>query len=137
MSLQGQRALARLFGLEVDTDAPPADPAPTGLEWKGGVRSPPPTHRPYPTTTAHPTSTAAPARHRPGAGDPEGDHGELVKHLLAPRDPGVYPVTATSRTAGEAQPAASSFPVGGGQPAQAPERTAGVASGARQIGELG
>ena len=90
MSVAGQRALARLFGLEVDTDSPPADPAPTGLEWKGGVPFPA-TDTPPPDDDGTPDFDGGARETPPEPENPEGDHGELVKNLLAPRDPGVYP----------------------------------------------
>ena len=76
----------------MDTDAPPADPAPTGLEWKGGVPFPATDTPPLPDDDGTPDFDGG-ARETPGPEpeNPEGDHGELVKHLLAPRDPGVYP----------------------------------------------
>ena len=90
MSSAGQRALARLFGLEVDTDAPPADPAPTGLEWKGGVPFPA-TDTPPPPEDETPDFDGGVRETEPAPAEPEKDHDELVRNLLAPRDPGVYP----------------------------------------------
>ena len=81
MSAEGQRALARLFGLEVDTDAPPADPAPTGLEWIGGVPFPA-TDTPPPPEDETPDFDGGVRDPEPAPVDPEHDHGQLLADLL-------------------------------------------------------
>ncbi len=90
MSIEGQQALARLFGLEVDTDAPPADPAPTGLEWIGGVPFHPSDEPPPPDYDGTPDFDGGARETPPEPENPEGDHGELVKNLLGPRDGGPW-----------------------------------------------
>jgi hypothetical protein len=90
MSVEGQRALARLFGLDPDPDAPPADPAPTGLEWMGGVPFPA-TDTPPPDDDGTPDFDGGVRQPAPAPDEPEKDHDELVRSLLAPRDPGMFP----------------------------------------------
>ena len=91
MSIEGQRALARLFGLETDTDAPPADPAPTGLEWVGGVPFAATDEPPPPDDGGTPDFDGGARETAPAPAEPDKDHAELVRTLLAPRDPGVLP----------------------------------------------
>ena len=74
----------------MDTDAPPADPAPTGLEWNGGVpfaatETPPP-----PPDDTPPDFDGGVREPPPEPENPEDDHGELVKNLLAARDGGPW-----------------------------------------------
>ena len=87
MSAEGQRALARLFGFDPDPDAPPADPAPTGLEWIDGAPFAA-SEQPPPEDDTPPEFDGGPRQLAP---DPDGDHSELLKNLLAPRDPGAWP----------------------------------------------
>lgn len=87
MSIAGQRALARLFGLETATDAPPVDHAPTGREWMGGVPFPATDTPPPPEDDTPPDFDGGAREPAPAPDEPEKDHDELVKHLLAPREP--------------------------------------------------
>ena len=81
VSLAGQRALARLFGLTVDDGAALADPAPTGLEWIGGVPFPA-TDTPPPSDDTAPDFDGGPRDPEPAPVDPEHDHGQLLADLL-------------------------------------------------------
>jgi hypothetical protein len=82
MSLAGQQALARLFGLTGDTDAPPADPAPTGLEWMAGVPFAASEQPPPPDDDTPPDFDAGVRDPAPAPDDPEGDHTTLVADML-------------------------------------------------------
>ena len=72
------------------TAAPPADPASTGSNGKAASPSPPPTHRPPPEDET-PDFDGGVRETEPAPAEPEKDHDELVRNLLAPRDLGVYP----------------------------------------------
>lgn len=81
MSIAGQRALSRLFGLDTDPGAPPADPAPTGLEWIGGVPFPA-TDTPPPDDEGTPDFDGGARETPPEPENAEGDHTELIARLL-------------------------------------------------------
>ena len=82
MSIAGQQALARLFGLTVDPDASPADPAPTGgLEWIGGVPFPA-TDEPPPPGDETPDFDAGVRESVPEPENPEQDHNAFMLNLL-------------------------------------------------------
>ena len=119
VSIAGQQALARLFGLTVDADASPADPAPTGLEWIGGVPFPATDTPPPPDDTA-PDFDGGPREPEPAPVDPEHDHGPLLAEPVGAYAAGVLPVTRWRLT-----PNPSTAP--GGQPGAAsrPDRRGG------------
>jgi hypothetical protein len=90
VSLAGQRALARLFGLETDADAPPADPAPTGLEWMGGVPFPA-ADAPPPDGDGSPDFDGGAREIPPAPDEPASDHDDLIARMLGQQGEGQWP----------------------------------------------